>query len=156
MNYEVVITKAALKVLRLLPADLCRRIESAYEALGTNPHPTGSKRLKGSDRLRIRVAGWRIIYTVEDTLLVVTVVKIGARGGVYKGRRPNSVGPTRTQHAAICLMLGHFLTQHSPWDADAQFQADPSQSARFRSDAQEQRIRRIDTPKSWALRPSHN
>ena len=39
------------------------------------------KALKGGDGFRLRVGDYRVIYT--ETLIVLTIVKIGHRGGVY-------------------------------------------------------------------------
>ncbi len=39
--------------------------------------------LKGGDGLsRLRVGDWRVIYT--ETLVIVSVVRVGPRGGVYE------------------------------------------------------------------------
>jgi mRNA interferase RelE/StbE len=39
--------------------------------------------LKGGDGLsRLRVGDWRVIYT--ETLVIVSVIRIGPRGGVYE------------------------------------------------------------------------
>ncbi|WP_159712621.1 type II toxin-antitoxin system RelE family toxin [Sphingomonas sp. AX6] len=37
--------------------------------------------LVGSDRLRLRVGDWRVIMTAD--LVVVAVIDIGPRGGIY-------------------------------------------------------------------------
>jgi mRNA interferase RelE/StbE len=53
-------------------------------ALGDDPRPPGEKKLKGrKDQWRIRVGDWRVVYVIEDGRLVVVVVAVGARGGVY-------------------------------------------------------------------------
>lgn len=49
--------------------------------LGQDPRPPGVKALQGRDGLRVRVGSYRIIYTVQDNVLLVTVVR---RGDVYK------------------------------------------------------------------------
>jgi mRNA interferase RelE/StbE len=40
------------------------------------------KRMAGSDALRIRFGGYRVIFTESD--IVLLVLKIGTRGGIYK------------------------------------------------------------------------
>jgi mRNA interferase RelE/StbE len=44
-------------------------------------------RLAGTDDLwRIRVGDFRVIYTIADDALVVTVVRVGHRREVYRNR----------------------------------------------------------------------
>ena len=84
-RYRVEIQKSAQKVLRRLPRDLLNRLARAIEDLAVEPRPAGCKKLAGfHDHYRVRVGDWRIIYTIQDDLLVVLVVEIAPRGGAYK------------------------------------------------------------------------
>jgi mRNA interferase RelE/StbE len=61
-------------------------IRHAIEALAEEPYPRGVKKLRGHPGLwRIRVGGWRVVYTVDDNL--VLVLMIAARGDVYERLR---------------------------------------------------------------------
>ena len=63
-------------------------IRHAIEALAEEPYPRGAKKLRGHPGLwRIRVGGWRVVYTVEDDRLVVLGLMIAARGDVYERLR---------------------------------------------------------------------
>ena len=42
------------------------------------------KKLVGRPGYRLRVGDWRVIYTLDAGRLVVRVLDIGARGGVYQ------------------------------------------------------------------------
>ncbi|HXE20815.1 MAG TPA: hypothetical protein VN617_00580 [Rhodoferax sp.] len=44
----------------------------------------GWRKLVGRLGYRLRVGGWRVIYTLDAGRLVILVLEIGARGGVYK------------------------------------------------------------------------
>ncbi len=33
---------------------------------------------------RLRVGDWRVVYTLEEARLIIAVVDIGSRGGIYK------------------------------------------------------------------------
>lgn len=47
--------------------------------------PSGCRKLDGSDTFwRIRIGDYRVIYEIVDAVLVVTVVKVGHRGDVYR------------------------------------------------------------------------
>ena len=83
--YRIELHQSAEKVLRRLPRDLKERITIAIFALETNPKPPGAIPLKGhSDTWRIRVGEWRIIYAIEDDRMIVSIIKIGPRGDVYR------------------------------------------------------------------------
>jgi mRNA interferase RelE/StbE len=84
-RYRVQLKKPVHKVLSRLPKDLLRRIAAAIDALALDPRPSGCKKLAGKyDHFRVRVGDWRIIYTIEDDVLVVTVVEIAPRGDAYR------------------------------------------------------------------------
>ena len=84
-RYRVEVLPGADKQLakvkdRVLKARLLRAI---YE-LGDDPRPNGCLKLVGEvDQWRIRVGDWRIVYRIEDGRLVVIVVRLAPRGGVY-------------------------------------------------------------------------
>jgi len=59
-------------------------LERAIFALAEDPRPSGCRKLVGSvDEWRIRVGDWRVIYRIDDGVLVVIVVTVAARSGVY-------------------------------------------------------------------------
>jgi mRNA interferase RelE/StbE len=52
--------------------------------LSADPRPPGCKKLaREEDLYRVRVGDYRIIYAVQDRILVVEVVKVGHRSWVY-------------------------------------------------------------------------
>ena len=44
------------------------KIIEAIDALAANPRPDGVKKLKGEEAYRIRVADYRVVYTIEDVI----------------------------------------------------------------------------------------
>jgi mRNA interferase RelE/StbE len=52
--------------------------------LAEDPRPPGARALQGRPGLRVRVGDYRIIYTVEDDVLLVVVVRLGHRRDVYE------------------------------------------------------------------------
>ena len=88
MAYRVELTSKARRELAALPRDAQERIDARILALSEEPRPPGSKKLEGEDDLyRIRVGDYRIVYRVDDKVLVVLVVRIGHRREVYRTRR---------------------------------------------------------------------
>ena len=85
MTYKVVVSKSAEKELSALPKGIIERIIYAVIALGENPRPGGCKKLKGYSNLwRIRIGNYRIIYSIDDVILLVDVREIGHRKDIYK------------------------------------------------------------------------
>jgi mRNA interferase RelE/StbE len=83
--YRVELTTKARRELAALPRDAQERIDARILALSEEPRPSGSKKLEGIDDLyRIRVGDYRIVYRVDDKVVVVLVVRIGHRREVYR------------------------------------------------------------------------
>ncbi|MEE4637265.1 MAG: type II toxin-antitoxin system RelE/ParE family toxin [Wenzhouxiangella sp.] len=85
-NYKLVFRKSVSKDLRSIPNKDVARILQRLEWLQENPRPADSEKLSGQERYRIRQGVYRVVYEVQDELLVVTVVKIGHRKHVYERR----------------------------------------------------------------------
>ena len=83
-SYRIEIKRSAVKELEAIPAKDRRRIATKIQALAGNPRPAGCEKLSGHDKYRIRQGNYRILYTIEDDVLVVTVIKIGDRRDVYR------------------------------------------------------------------------
>jgi mRNA interferase RelE/StbE len=85
MSYKVVVSKSAEKDLALLPKSVVTKIVSVLLLLESNPRPNGCKKLKGFANLwRVRVGNYRIIYSIDDVIMLVDVREIGDRKDVYK------------------------------------------------------------------------
>lgn len=85
VQYSVGYETKAQKELGKLDKQIARRISRAVSALGTNPRPAGCRRLVGYDELwRIRVGNYRVIYTIQDTELIVLALRIAHRSEVYR------------------------------------------------------------------------
>ena len=87
MTYRVAILPAALKQLAELPKPDQRRIQQAIDGLANDPRPAAAKALQGKSKglHRIRVGNYRVVYTIRQSQLLVVVLRIGQRGGVYRG-----------------------------------------------------------------------
>lgn len=82
-RYRIELRPAAARALRKLDPQAGRRLQGAIALLGDDPRPPAARALRGRAALRVRVGDYRIIYTVEDDVLLVVVVAIGHRRDVY-------------------------------------------------------------------------
>jgi mRNA interferase RelE/StbE len=57
---------------------------ASIRALADDPRPRGCEKLSERSRYRVRQGNWRIVYSIEDAVLVVFVVRIGKRDDVYR------------------------------------------------------------------------
>ena len=79
--YKVNFEKAAQKFLDKQPKTQRLRL---YKAIYKLPEGTDIKKLKGSELFRLRVGNYRILYTIDNGIKVITVENIDNRGDVYK------------------------------------------------------------------------
>jgi mRNA interferase RelE/StbE len=85
MTYQVEVAPAAVRQIKKLTFIVRNRIIQRLEKLETNPRPTGVKKLEGGQNIyRIYAGDYRIIYQIQDTILLILVVKIGHRREVYR------------------------------------------------------------------------
>ena len=88
LTYEIQYTKAADKFLKE-HEDVREQYEAAVEELlvGDHPERVDVKRIKGkrNDYYRIKLGGYRVIYTViNGKIVVISTLLAGPRGDVYK------------------------------------------------------------------------
>ena len=80
---QIAYTKAALRELLRMPRPMAERIREKVGAYAADPASQANNvtALRGRDGIRLRVGDWRII--MEDGV-VLAVLEIGPRGGVYR------------------------------------------------------------------------
>jgi mRNA interferase RelE/StbE len=83
-KYEVRFRKSVCKDLDPIPKKDVRRIIAAIDALAGDPRPPRSRKLSGSEKYRLRCGAYRVLYEIQDDVLVVCVVKVGHRKDVYR------------------------------------------------------------------------
>ena len=83
--YAIEYDPRAIKELAKLDRATGRRVKAVIDRLSADPRPAGAKPLVGySHLLRIRVADYRVIYTIEDARVAVLVIHIAHRREVYR------------------------------------------------------------------------
>ncbi len=83
-KYSILFRQSVLKDLEVLPKKDVQRIMGAIRALAADPRPPQSQKLSGREQYRLRQGDYRILYVIQDDVLIVTVVKVGHRKEVYR------------------------------------------------------------------------
>lgn len=85
MPCAIEFSNSALRDFKALDREAQRRIAPRIDALGTDPFPSGSRKLQGeSDLFRIRAGDYRVIYRVDGKRVTVLILKIGHRRDIYR------------------------------------------------------------------------
>jgi mRNA interferase RelE/StbE len=85
-KYSLAFKKSVVKDLRNIPNNDVKCILKSIELLCENPRADGCIKLSGQERYRVRQGVYRIVYEIQDTKLIILVVKIAHRSVVYKNR----------------------------------------------------------------------
>ncbi|GAB6041667.1 type II toxin-antitoxin system RelE family toxin [Endothiovibrio diazotrophicus] len=83
--YAIRYTKNAIKTLRKIPRNTRKLIET--KLLEYAEHPEGGRnviQLEGREGFRMRVGDWRVLFDIDDGEVVIVVLKVAPRGGVYR------------------------------------------------------------------------
>ena len=83
-RFRLAFKKSVAKDLRDIPKKDVSRILKCFDDLAEDPRATGCEKLSGQERYRVRQGSYRIIYEIQDAVLVVMIVKVGRRRGVYR------------------------------------------------------------------------
>lgn len=83
-SYKIVIKHSAAKEIEKIPKSRRKRIVSKIQDLSNEPRPPGVKKLSGEEKYRIRQGEYRILYKIDDSIITITVVKVGNRKDVYR------------------------------------------------------------------------
>ena len=75
---------SAAKELEAVPPKDRRRMAIEIQHLAFEPRPAGTEKLSGQEKYRLRQGNYRVLYSVDDARLAVTIVTIGHRRDVYR------------------------------------------------------------------------
>jgi mRNA interferase RelE/StbE len=85
MVYRIEFRPAAVRGLAKLDHLAREKIAAKIDGLQHDPRPQGIEPLRGrGKRYRLRVGVYRVIYEIEDDILLVLVMRIGHRREVYR------------------------------------------------------------------------
>ena len=81
---NTVLSPTAAKYLERMNEPIKGRIKAALKKLEQEPPQGDIKTMTGQEGFRLRVGGYRVLFSIRSNTIVVT--DIGPRGQVYKGR----------------------------------------------------------------------
>lgn len=81
--YQLLIEKQVQKQLERIPEPDYSRVKAAINNLANDPRPHGCKKLKGRPGYRIRKGDYRIVYDINDRVLIVYIISADNRKDIY-------------------------------------------------------------------------
>ena len=88
MTYELEFKKSALKEWNKLGSTIREQLKKKLTEVLENPRVQSAKLSGANDlyKIKLRQAGYRLVYEVNDKIITVTVISVGKRerGSVYK------------------------------------------------------------------------
>jgi len=82
--YKIFFKKSVEKDFKSIPKKNLKRIMARVGMLAEDPRPSGSEKLTGRERYRLRQGLYRIVYSIQDNELTVWVIKVGHRKDIYR------------------------------------------------------------------------
>ena len=87
MTCGITLAPPAARQLRKFDPQVRRRIQAALELLAAEPRPPTAIQLAGgSGEWRVRTGGYRIVYEIEDSRLLLLVLRLAHRREIYRAR----------------------------------------------------------------------
>ncbi len=92
MACRIEVSPAAARQLRKIDRRALPRIVEKIDSLAFEPRPHDCEKLSGHEGLyRVRVGDYRIVYGVEDRLVLVVVLKVANRAEIYQRIRESDL-----------------------------------------------------------------
>ena len=85
MSDRIVVNRSAAKALKKVPKSDRRRIIEKIDSLSENLPSPDTTKMKGNNPFhKVRTGDYRIIYEVQEDVLLILIIKIGHRKDVYR------------------------------------------------------------------------
>ena len=85
MNYRVEVKKSAAKMLKKIPKGDRKRISDKIDSLSESLLNQEITKMKGKNPFhKVRVGDYRIIYEIQEEVLIILIVKVGHRKDIYR------------------------------------------------------------------------
>ncbi len=81
MPYRLRISKEVQREITGLPGNMRQRVRRVIAELANNPRPPAAKPMADdlADYYRIRIDAYRIIYTIDDDVVLVEIIRVARR-----------------------------------------------------------------------------
>jgi len=81
MLYRLRLSKEAQRQIEHLPGHIRQRIRQRIAELAYDPRPAAAKQMEDdlSEYYRIRIENYRVIYTINDDIVLVEIVRVMKR-----------------------------------------------------------------------------
>jgi len=83
-KYKIEIKKSAIKELNSIPKNDLNKILNRIKSLSSDPRPPGCIKLTNREDYRIRAGNYSIVYSINDEVLIIIVIKIGHKKEIYR------------------------------------------------------------------------
>lgn len=87
MRYKIELSDGLDKTLCIFPKKDRERILNKIYLLSENPRPIGYKKMIGTKNpchYRIKCGKYRIVYSIQDDVLLIVVIDVDHRKDIYK------------------------------------------------------------------------
>ena len=82
--YRIELRPSVIRALKRIHPEDKERVQGAIALVGQDPRPPKALALSGRPGYRVCVGDYRIIYTIQDDVLLVVVVNLGHRRDIYQ------------------------------------------------------------------------
>lgn len=83
--WRLELSREAAKALLRMPRDQALRIRARLNDLLRDPNNASNvKKLTEQPGFRLRVGDWRVVYLLDHERIVIQVIRVAQRGGVYR------------------------------------------------------------------------
>jgi mRNA interferase RelE/StbE len=85
VTWAIQYERQAERAIDALDPLIRRRVLNAIGALAADPRAAPNvKALQGQSAYRLRIGDWRVIYTLQDDVLTVLVIRVAHRREAYR------------------------------------------------------------------------
>lgn len=85
MKYRIGVKKSAAKSLKKIPKSDRKRIIEKIDELSESPLDPKTTKLKGDNPFhKVRIGDYRIVYEIQDDVLLILILKVGHRKDIYR------------------------------------------------------------------------
>ena len=85
LRYKIEVKKPAAKNLKKIPKGDRKHIIDKIDSLAENPPSLDTTKMKGNNPFyKVRVGDYRIVYEIQEDVLLILIVKVGHRKDIYR------------------------------------------------------------------------